>query len=214
MSTSANEKADQSGRKNVKSEIYIFFHRQGAQLVLKFIVWTLDATRTLLELTKYSFRIIDVPGCNYVADFTERISFPEHWKLVADSSEFHLTLSRAHFFQLQIRIKKRDILSEKRESGMALKKREFTPESGNVDTYEFSVRTCKSFLEQSTHCLEADVNIETENYPPYVLCTDIDFTRHSMCTFTVHSMCNIYCKHESGYLRKNLNFLNSWKGCW
>ena len=30
---------------------------------------------------------------------------------------------------------KRDILSEKRESGMALKKREFTPESGNVDTY-------------------------------------------------------------------------------
>ena len=31
--------------------------------------------------------------------------------------------------------KKRDILSEKRESGMSLKKREFTPESGNVDTY-------------------------------------------------------------------------------
>ena len=31
--------------------------------------------------------------------------------------------------------KKRDILSEKQESGMALKKREFTPESGNVDTY-------------------------------------------------------------------------------
>ena len=28
---------------------------------------------------------------------------------------------------------KRDILSEKRESGMALKMREFTPESGNVD---------------------------------------------------------------------------------
>ena len=31
--------------------------------------------------------------------------------------------------------KKRDILSEKQESGMAPKKREFTPESGNVDTY-------------------------------------------------------------------------------
>ena len=31
--------------------------------------------------------------------------------------------------------KKRDILSEKRESRMALKKREFTPESGNVATY-------------------------------------------------------------------------------
>ena len=32
--------------------------------------------------------------------------------------------------------KKRDILSEKRESGMALKKRQFTSESGNVDTYD------------------------------------------------------------------------------
>ena len=31
--------------------------------------------------------------------------------------------------------KKRDFLSEKRESGMRLKKREFTPESGSVDTY-------------------------------------------------------------------------------
>ena len=31
--------------------------------------------------------------------------------------------------------KKWDILSAKRESGMVLKKREFTPESGNVDTY-------------------------------------------------------------------------------
>ena len=29
----------------------------------------------------------------------------------------------------------RDILSEKRESGMVLKKREFTPENGSVDTY-------------------------------------------------------------------------------
>ena len=31
--------------------------------------------------------------------------------------------------------KKRDILSEKRESGMTLEKREFTPERGSVDTY-------------------------------------------------------------------------------
>ena len=31
---------------------------------------------------------------------------------------------------------KRDILIEKRENGMALKKLEFTPESGNVDTYD------------------------------------------------------------------------------
>ena len=58
--------------------------------------------------------------------------------MVAESSEFHLTLSRVHrvhFFQLEIQRKKRDILSEKRESGMVLKKREFTPESGSVDTY-------------------------------------------------------------------------------
>ena len=48
--------------------------------------------------------------------------------MVAESSEFHLTLKRAHrahFFQLEMRQKKRDILSEKRESGMALKMREF-----------------------------------------------------------------------------------------
>ena len=48
---------------------------------------------------------------------------PQMWKLVADSGEFHLTLSnayRAHFYQLEIRIKK-DILSEKLESGMPLK---------------------------------------------------------------------------------------------
>ena len=60
--------------------------------------------------------------------------------MVAESYEFHLTLNRAHrahrvhFYQLEIRKKKRDILSEKRESRMALKKLEFTPESGNVDT--------------------------------------------------------------------------------
>ena len=46
---------------------------------------------------------------------------------------------RVHFFQLEIRQKKQDILSEKRESGMALKKREFTPESGTVDPYEIPI---------------------------------------------------------------------------
>ena len=40
-----------------------------------------------------------------------------------------------HFFQLEIPPKKRDILREKRESGMAEKKLDFTPESGIVDTY-------------------------------------------------------------------------------
>ena len=57
------------------------------------------------EIGLRSFRIIDVPAYNYVGDFAERIRFAEHWKLVADSSEFHVTLSRAHrahFFQLEI----------------------------------------------------------------------------------------------------------------
>ena len=41
--------------------------------------------------------------------FEEGISFAEQWKLVAESSEFHLTLKRAHrvhLFQLEIRKKK------------------------------------------------------------------------------------------------------------
>ena len=67
--------------------------------------------------------------------------------MVAESCEFHLTLSRAHrvhFLQLEIPGKKRDILSEKRESGMVLKKREFTPESGSVDIYgiELNQKVC------------------------------------------------------------------------
>ena len=64
-------------------------------------------------------------SCNdIVADIAERISFVEHGKLVAESSEFHLTLSRAHFkriFSNSKYPKKRDILSEKRERGIALK---------------------------------------------------------------------------------------------
>ena len=56
--------------------------------------------------------------------FEEGISFAGHWKLVAESSEFHLMLKRAdrvHFYQLEIR-QKAGLLSEKRESGIALKK--------------------------------------------------------------------------------------------
>ena len=58
---------------------------------------------------------------------------------MTESSEFHLTLNRAnraHFFQLEIRRKKRNILSEKVGKRDGAKKREFTPESGNVDTYD------------------------------------------------------------------------------
>ena len=75
-------------------------------------------------------------------NFSERISIAEHWKLVAESSELHLTLSRAHleriFSNSKYAKKKRDILSQKRESGMTLKKREFTPKSGTVDTYAYA----------------------------------------------------------------------------
>ena len=47
--------------------------------------------------------------------------------------------------QFEIRNNKnRDILSEKRESGMALKKREFTPESGTVDTCALSYSSLPS----------------------------------------------------------------------
>ena len=104
MSTSANEKAGQSGRKS--GSLYFFSPPGG---VTGTVVHRLDATQILPEL-RYNF--------------AERIGFSEHWKLAAESSEFHLTLSRAyraHFFQFEI-LKKRDILSEKRESGMVLKK--------------------------------------------------------------------------------------------
>ena len=90
----------------------------------------------------HSFRIIDVPGCNDMLPTSQSESASaEHWidwKLFVVSSEFHLTLKRvhrAHFYQLEIPKQKRDILSEKRESGMALTKREFTPGRGTVDTY-------------------------------------------------------------------------------
>ena len=109
----------------------------------------------ILYYEKHSFRIIDVSGCNDMfTDVAERICFAEHWKLVAESSEFHMTQSRsrrAHFFQFEIRTEKRDISSQKRESEMVLKKLEFTPESGNGDTYanthiSFSPHTCQNHL--------------------------------------------------------------------
>ena len=38
--------------------------------------------------------------------------------------------------------KKRDILTNTRESGMVLEKRDFPPERGNVDTYDVTSHTC------------------------------------------------------------------------
>ena len=69
-----------------------------------------------------------------VADFAERISFAEHWKLVAEASEFYSCIDS--IFSNSKYTKKLNILSEKRESGMALKKLEFTSESGNLDAYD------------------------------------------------------------------------------
>ena len=68
------------------------------------------------------------------------LAFVEHWNLVAESSSIPLDAeqrasNRAHFSNSKY-AKKRDILSEKRESGMVQKKCEFTPGSGNVDTYD------------------------------------------------------------------------------
>ena len=107
-----------------------------ATIIRDIFIPALYSVRTKSQLSKQAKHTI-------FYKFEEGISFAEHWKLVAETSEFHLTLKRAHrmhFFQLKIRQKKRDILSEKRESGMALKKREFTPESGTVDTYDiFSI---------------------------------------------------------------------------
>ena len=92
-------------------------------------------------------------NCNdIVADIAERISFAEHGKLVAESSEFHLTLSRAHkahFFPTRNTQKKRDILSEKRESGIVLTKRKFTPESGTVDTGSLNIIDIYSNIQPS-----------------------------------------------------------------
>ena len=72
-------------------------------------------------------------NCNdNIANFAEQISFAGHWKLVAESSEFHLKLRRAHraHFPNSKYAKKREILSEKKaESGMALKSVSLRPKA-------------------------------------------------------------------------------------
>ena len=65
-------------------------------------------------------------------NFSVRISIAEHWKLVAESSELHLTLSRAHLERILSNskyAKKRDILSKKRESWMTLKNVSIPPKA-------------------------------------------------------------------------------------
>ena len=55
------------------------------------------------------------------------------------------------FFSNSKYAKKHDFLSEKRESGMTLKKLEFTPESGSVDTYVDHISILILFLFLLSH---------------------------------------------------------------
>ena len=105
-------------KKRKKLEFVFFPQRQGAQLIQLYIVYMIHgfcpsyhspgylypeiyAARTKLQLYKQAKHTT-------FYNFAVRISFSEHWKLVAESSEFHLTLKRTHrthFFQLEIRKK-------------------------------------------------------------------------------------------------------------
>ena len=101
-----NEKAGHSGRTITDNPGYFYpglstrpVTGKTHQFVLQTDTW--HDQMMILCYEMHSFRII-------VADFAERISFAEQWKLVAESSQFHFTLSRAHrahFFQLEIRKK-------------------------------------------------------------------------------------------------------------
>ena len=104
-------------KKRKKRELVCFSHRQGAQRSTSpRSVRYMDFARATIT------RDIFIPGptqCGLsrinkqakhttIYKFAEGIGFAEHWKLVAESSEFHLTLKRAHrvhFFQLEIRQK-------------------------------------------------------------------------------------------------------------
>ena len=116
------KKRDRADEKRKKREfIFIFFSPPGGALVkqqakhTQFYQNIHDPIKWCSCITKYtvseSLMSLFVSNCcnDIVADIAERISFAEHGKLVAKSSEFHLTLSRAHkahFFKLEIRKKR------------------------------------------------------------------------------------------------------------
>ena len=98
--------------KKRKKRQFVFFSPPGGATGT--VVHRLDATPILPELRKpgicltRALRGTNRPNPTKLYNFAERINFAEHGKLVAESSEFHLTLSRAHrvhFFQLEIRRK-------------------------------------------------------------------------------------------------------------
>ena len=108
------KKRDRADEKAQKRELECFPHRQGAKLI-----YTSTSSIRYTDFARSSYNNPGnlYPGPNAVwtkskhttfYNFAERISFAEHWKMVAESSEFHLTLKRAHrahFFQLEIRQK-------------------------------------------------------------------------------------------------------------
>ena len=103
-------------KKRKKRELVCFSHRQGAQRSTSPIDQAIHgfcpsydnpgylytgpyAVRTKSQLNKQATH-------TSFYKFEEGISFAERWNLVAESSEIHLTLKRAHrvhFFQLEIR---------------------------------------------------------------------------------------------------------------
>ena len=93
-------------RKKRKKRELVFFPPPGGATGI--VIHRLDATRILPELRWRNLFMLGPtwPGLSQnrqnTHHFTWRISFAEHWKLVAESSEFHLTLSRADFFHLEI----------------------------------------------------------------------------------------------------------------
>ena len=100
MSTSAHEKAGQSGRKSVKSwSSYFLSATRGRNWYCS------TSSRRYTDFARRTItRDIFNPGptrnkqakTHTFFNFAERISFAEHGKMVAESSEFHLTLTRAH----------------------------------------------------------------------------------------------------------------------
>ena len=97
------------------------------------------ARSVILYYEIHSFRIIDVPGCNDMLPTSQSelaLTSTGSWLPSRLSSSWRWAERRIErIFSNSKYAKKRDILSEKRESGMALKKRELAPESGNTDTY-------------------------------------------------------------------------------
>ena len=106
-----------------KRELVFLFHLEGVQRYCS------TSSRRYTDFARATITqdIFNQTGQNthiFFYNFAERISFAEHWKLVAESSEFHLTLSsgiECIFSNSKYPTKKRAILSEKRESGMVLK---------------------------------------------------------------------------------------------